>query len=118
RSAEEFRLSDPPGELGTHRWSPACGILPHSGKTRGRGRQARGRSPGPGAVACPLPRSAIRSAPIPPRGTLPPSGQHGPGREGEPMDTTSLPTGTVTFLFTDIEGSTRLWEHHPDAIRL
>ena len=23
----------------------------------------------------------------------------------------SLPTGTVTFLLTDIEGSTRLWEH-------
>src|SRR5712692_9391009 len=29
-----------------------------------------------------------------------------------------LPTGTVTFLFTDIEGSTRLWEQHPDAMRL
>src|SRR5437867_2549918 len=28
-----------------------------------------------------------------------------------------LPTGTVTFLFTDIEGSTRLAEQHPAAMR-
>jgi class 3 adenylate cyclase len=28
-----------------------------------------------------------------------------------------LPTGTVTFLFTDIEGSTRLLEEHGDAYR-
>ncbi|MBI4280283.1 MAG: tetratricopeptide repeat protein [Armatimonadetes bacterium] len=27
-----------------------------------------------------------------------------------------LPRGTVTFLFTDIEGSTRLWEAHPDMM--
>ena len=27
------------------------------------------------------------------------------------------PTGTVTFLFTDIEGSTRLWESAPEAMR-
>jgi predicted ATPase/class 3 adenylate cyclase len=28
-----------------------------------------------------------------------------------------LPSGTVTFLFTDLEGSTRLWESHPEAMR-
>jgi predicted ATPase/class 3 adenylate cyclase len=28
------------------------------------------------------------------------------------------PSGTVTFLFTDIEGSTRLWESAPEAMRV
>ena len=36
----------------------------------------------------------------------------GPGQRGE----VELPTGTVTFLLTDIEGSTRLWETVPDAM--
>jgi predicted ATPase/class 3 adenylate cyclase len=29
---------------------------------------------------------------------------------------TDLPTGTVTFLFTDIEGSTGLWESYPEVM--
>src|SRR5437667_9151927 len=29
-----------------------------------------------------------------------------------------LPVGTVTFLFTDIEGSTKLWEAQPQAMRI
>jgi predicted ATPase/class 3 adenylate cyclase len=33
------------------------------------------------------------------------------------MDSQQLPSGTVTFLFTDIEGSTHLWEKHPEAMK-
>jgi class 3 adenylate cyclase len=29
-----------------------------------------------------------------------------------------LPSGTVTFLFTDIEGSTRLWQEQPEAMAI
>ena len=29
---------------------------------------------------------------------------------------TNVPSGTVTFLFTDIEGSTRRWEADPEAM--
>ena len=28
----------------------------------------------------------------------------------------ALPRGTVTLLFTDVEGSTRLWERYPEAM--
>jgi len=29
-----------------------------------------------------------------------------------------LPSGMVTFLFTDIENSTRLWERHPQEMQI
>jgi predicted ATPase/class 3 adenylate cyclase len=30
---------------------------------------------------------------------------------------TTLPSSTLTFLFSDIEGSTKLWEHYPQAMK-
>src|SRR5450432_214325 len=33
------------------------------------------------------------------------------------MDRNDRPTGTITFLVTDIEQSTRRWEEQPDAMR-
>lgn len=35
---------------------------------------------------------------------------------GESRTGHALPSGTITFLFTDIEGSTRLWAAHPDRM--
>jgi class 3 adenylate cyclase len=32
--------------------------------------------------------------------------------------TTAAPLGVVTFLFTDVEGSTRRWEADADAMRV
>ncbi len=33
-----------------------------------------------------------------------------------PLDSAALPTGTVTFLFTDIEGSTERWDAHRETM--
>ena len=30
---------------------------------------------------------------------------------------TDLPTGTITYLFTDVEGSTPLWQQHPNEMK-
>jgi predicted ATPase/class 3 adenylate cyclase len=40
-----------------------------------------------------------------------------PGAAGEPAEP-DLPAGTVTFLLTDIQGSTRLWESVPGAMEV
>ncbi|HET9223226.1 MAG TPA: tetratricopeptide repeat protein, partial [Roseiflexaceae bacterium] len=37
------------------------------------------------------------------------------GGAGARLAARALPIGTITFLFTDVEGSTRLWERLPDA---
>src|SRR5215210_5166215 len=41
---------------------------------------------------------------------------HNPRTHEERAVVTDLPPGTVTFLFTDIEGSTRLWRDHRPAM--
>jgi class 3 adenylate cyclase len=40
-----------------------------------------------------------------------------PSRPGKP-DGSELPAGTITFLLTDIEGSSRLWETEPEAMEV
>jgi class 3 adenylate cyclase len=40
-----------------------------------------------------------------------------PQDEPAPLSWVSLPSGTVTFLFTDIEDSTPLWERNPQAMQ-
>ncbi len=39
------------------------------------------------------------------------------GAKPKPKKTVPLPSGTVSFLFTDIEGSTRRWESHRDQMQ-
>jgi predicted ATPase/DNA-binding SARP family transcriptional activator len=46
--------------------------------------------------------------------------QQDPGLAAAPSrpTTPTLPSGTVTFLLTDVEGSTRRWDRNPGAMRL
>jgi class 3 adenylate cyclase len=45
------------------------------------------------------------------------SAEASPGGLAEDVEA-GLPAGTVTFLLTDIEGSTRLWEAAPEAMEM
>ena len=48
----------------------------------------------------------------------PQSGCSGPVSGGGVVSNRGSPVGTVTFLFTDVEVSTRRWETDPDAMRV
>src|SRR6201993_5602669 len=39
-----------------------------------------------------------------------------PPLNGSDLGVSELPTGTVTLLLADVEGSTRLWQHQPDEM--
>src|SRR2546423_4407900 len=60
-----------------------------------------------------------RMQPAAPRSSVAPfPGGAAVDQESTRMDKAApLPSGTVTFLLTDIEGSTRLWEAHPEAMQ-
>lgn len=57
---------------------------------------------------------AVAHLPPPIPGRPPAASREPAAAPGSPA---ALPSGTVTFLFTDIAGSTRLWEQQPQAMR-
>jgi class 3 adenylate cyclase/DNA-binding XRE family transcriptional regulator len=61
--------------------------------------------------ALPIPAAQLPEAPPPTQHTVGLATQPAAGAP------TTRPSGTVTFLFSDIEGSTYLWEHTPEAMR-
>src|SRR2546423_14787789 len=40
-----------------------------------------------------------------------------PGHDHADASRSALPSGTITFLFTDVERSIWLWDTHPEAMR-
>src|SRR5713101_9734745 len=75
----------------------------------------RVRVPSPAPTVTNIPsRTSLSTQIVPARDTSHPR----KARVAEPKRglMADLPSGTVTFLFTDIEGSTRLLEEHPDAM--
>src|SRR5207247_2136327 len=101
RAAGAGRATAPGAALGTPAY---CAPAP-----------AAGEGPPPPTPALPAAPGVHAAEPPAPAGRAPrparPASPARPGARG------ALPTGTVTFLLTDIEGSTRLWEQHPEPMR-
>ena len=74
-------------------------------------------SPGAPAVGCRLVTNSVGMKPL--RANQSAEGDQPSSRDefGPVGFNARPPTGTITFLFTDIEGSTRLWEYYPDAMQ-
>jgi LuxR family maltose regulon positive regulatory protein len=62
--------------------------------------------------------AASLAGPGAPKQELPQPGANEGLPVGESIEHLTLPTGTATFLFTDIEGSTQLWEQHREAMKV
>ena len=110
------RRPDPPPR-------PSRAAAAGAGAVRPAGRAARARRRGGAGAGDP--RSwpqAIRDGRFPgaPQPLGPPAADRaapGPGvPAGSEKPTPRVPTGTITFLFTDIEGSTARWERAPEAM--
>src|SRR5262245_49985428 len=88
---------------------------------RGIGDLERGTRPPPLRDTIDLLASALRLAPDE-RAGLEAAARRRPSSSPPPESASSpprpeLPVGTVAFLLTDVEGSTRLWDEEPDAMR-
>jgi class 3 adenylate cyclase len=86
------------------------------------GHHARHSAPDIGCAAQPRPLSGTRIQVPTERGSLrgAPAVERlssAPWWGGPDVLIGELPSGTATFLFTDIEGSTPLWDEHPAAMR-